>query len=406
MNRLLIFNPGHEEALRQPLGQSYTPRREVQAMMRELYPLMLLLADPGDYIAYPCDTPLRYALCDHLGRTVPAYTGPPLRIEPWAIEPHLLDDLMRYGSRLGLRLEAPPTTSTYLRLSHRDASADMLRYLARHIELPETIIPHWVYPAETHEATSALIATAIESLSAQTSALIVKRPFTSSGRGVMPLDLPISTAQLRSLVGSCHRARGISLEPRLDVQHNWALIYHVSPEAGVRLDCISCFRTEQAGSTAYSGNELRPQATLRHELAQLAGGAQALDRLIEAHGQWLTERIGTEYMGFVGIDLFSYHDEHGALRLHPCVEINMRCTMGVLAARAYERHVAPGGQGLFRLIYASSEELIQTIRELEHRYPPLRTPMGLASGYLPLTPCGPATTFHAYLLISSPGLTH
>jgi hypothetical protein len=78
-------------------------------------------------------------------------------------------------------------------------------------------------------------------------------------------------------------------------------------------------------------------------------GEESLQRLIEAHTRWLEEHLhSSEYIGYIGVDLFLYR-EKGQLCLHPCVEINLRTTMGVLAHFAYEQYVPEGKTGIFRL---------------------------------------------------------
>lgn len=38
-------------------------------------------------------------------------------------------------------------------------------------------------------------------------------------------------------------------------------------------------------------------------------------------------------------------------RIHPCVEINLRMNMGMVARCLYDRYVVPGGEGVFRVAY-------------------------------------------------------
>ena len=87
---------------------------------------------------------------------------------------------------------------------------------------------------------------------------------------------------------------------------------------------------------------------------------------------------GSDYVGYIGIDLFLYEVE-GQTKLHPCVEINLRTTMGVLAHLAYERYLAPGGQGRFLIEYIP------------------RTPASLRPEDQLLTPCDGAALFRAVL---------
>ena len=62
---------------------------------------------------------------------------------------------------------------------------------------------------------------------------------------------------------------------------------------------------------------------------------EALLALINAQCTWLEEELSdSQYTGYIGIDLFFYRDGE-CLRLHPCVEINLRTIYG-----PYSRHFA------------------------------------------------------------------
>lgn len=346
MPRLWLFNPGHEEALRVPQGQNYTPPRIIQQMMRDLYPLMALLAEPEDYIARLASPTALEIYDSSLRRITRPDLLPPLRLTPWALEPHLIRRAFALAQRLGLSLHLPSVSPEYLRLSHRDAVVPLLRSLSPRFGFPLDLIPHWFYPQHTPAETARAIRLHLARQSERP--LVAKLPFTSSGRGVFPLSLPLGEPQLLSLANACHRAGGISFEPWLEVLDNWAILYHADG-SNVRYAALSRFSTDSASRTAYTGNILAPQTELRRQLAEHAGGAPALDRLIAAHQAFLAEQLAGNYCGCIGIDLFVYRDESGRVCLHPAVEINLRYTMGYLAARAYERYASGGQTGRFVL---------------------------------------------------------
>ena len=47
---------------------------------------------------------------------------------------------------------------------------------------------------------------------------------------------------------------------------------------------------------------------------------------------FLAGRFSGRYCGYVGVDMFVYESD-GGFRLAPCVEMNVRMTMGLLARR-------------------------------------------------------------------------
>ena len=52
-------------------------------------------------------------------------------------------------------------------------------------------------------------------------------------------------------------------------------------------------------------------------------------------------------------------DKEDGYRVHPCVEINMRMNMGVVARLFYDRFVAPGSKGCFAVEYVPDNETLR-----------------------------------------------
>jgi hypothetical protein len=53
----------------------------------------------------------------------------------------------------------------------------------------------------------------------------------------------------------------------------------------------------------------------------------------------LQKMIGTDYAGYLGVDMMICREGENFL-VHPCVEINLRMNMGVVARLFYDRYVA------------------------------------------------------------------
>ena len=48
--------------------------------------------------------------------------------------------------------------------------------------------------------------------------------------------------------------------------------------------------------------------------------------------------FGDRYEGYFGVDMFAYQDADGKQKIYPCVEINLRMNMGILAIVLNERY--------------------------------------------------------------------
>ncbi len=337
MPKLYLFNPGHEEALRAPRHQAYTPPKVVRQMMYDLYELSYLLAEHGDYVLRPTSIELGdFCLYDYQGQEVePSSLGTTsLELEMWALEPFVQELVVAWGRRCGLRLSYQIISETYYQLSHRSTARLLLDHLEAYYPIPRWLFPRWLDGSEAPEEVRTWLSE-LEGEGVLPSGVMLKRPFTSSGRGVMALPTRQVYQEAESLLGQARRGQGISLEPRLEVVGNYALLFYLS-EGKATHRYISTFATDPKGGTAYTGNLLLPQDVQRDLLSSLLPQAVSWEQWLAGYRSFLEAHIAPHYSGWVGVDLFAYTDSQGGLSLHPCVEINLRCTMGVLAARASE----------------------------------------------------------------------
>ena len=365
-SRLWVFNPGHEEALSFSREKRYTLSKEIRWMRHELSPLLRLLASGEDLIyapASPDGIPAR--LLNAEGDDLPAGCDLPaeLSVVLWGLDDHIVRELRECPLFLATTLLFPPITPSYLRLSHRRASYDLLAYLVSELGYPSDLLPRWIEAGVDKSDTELRLRAAIEGIKSRPlgdpTRVLIKRPYSSSGRGVFPLPLPLQEKHLEALVGSCTRSGSVSIEPYLEVVDNWALEYTRSESGEVSFFALSHFDTLPSGR-AYLGNILTSPEDLWERLTSLMS-EEALLALINAQCTWLEEELSdSQYTGYIGIDLFFYRDGE-RLRLHPCVEINLRTTMGVLAHFAYEQYVPDGRKGVFRLERGPRQQPSQSI---------------------------------------------
>lgn len=374
-------------------------------MMSELAPLMQVFAEEGDFVWQPEQDGSWGRLLDHSLAEVlsPEVLPEALELSPWALEPHLLHTITQQlkGIYPSLRLIQPKISEAYLRLSHRRSAEGLLRQLIEHSLAPQYLLPRWIEgdrPQHEIEAEIGHWARVYQQQYLGLQALFAKRPFSSSGRGVQPIPLPLEADRVRALAAGCRRSGSLSLEPMLQVLDNWALEYWSDGLGQVSLLGLSHFETHEA-SGAYRGNILAGEAQLREELEQLVG-AEVLAAVVEQHCRLLSHSLGSGYRGYVGVDLFVYSapwDERP--RLHPCVEINLRTTMGVLAHQLYQRYIHPSKRGYYRLLYLSDREaMAEQVRR--SGLPPLFDAEGrLYGGHWGLTPLPEGGGFYAYVEI-------
>ena len=156
--------------------------------------------------------------------------------------------------------------------------------------------------------------------------LIFKSPWSSSGRGVFVGDWCDERARTR-LQGFLSSQGGFVTDRfYADKVLDFAMEFFIGEDHIVEFLGYSVFHAAESG--AYGYNYVESQ----QELLQRIGADEALlQRLIDYHKEHLSQMA---YHGPVGIDMLKTAD--GCI--HPCIEINLRMNMGILALLLHERY--------------------------------------------------------------------
>ena len=195
--------------------------------------------------------------------------------------------------------------------------------------------------------------------------LIFKSPWSSSGRGVFVektsnLNSPTSNLQPQP---SARRSQTSNLKPQTsnrlqgflssqggyvvdrfyeDKVLDFAMEFFVHEDRKVEFLGWSVFHASENG--AYGYNYVESQEELVGRILDGVDRLNGLDRLDGVDGQFLGRLVRyhqehlakTEYRGPVGIDMLKTADG----RVHPCLEINFRMNMGILALLLYKQYGA------------------------------------------------------------------
>lgn len=225
-----------------------------------------------------------------------------------------------------MRLPDELTLAGLRRLSHRHTSVEVLRRIG--------CDPHLI-PVEATDDVQAIAA--IRRFGGDA---VVKMPWSCSGRGVF-LTAGLGKEYLRQrIVGIIRRQGCAMIEPRYERLADFATLYYIS-EGRARFRGYSAFATDDAGH--YTGNIIAPQP----EIAAHIGPdlSPYIPRLEAA----LSEVIGNVYEGWAGVDMLSYRTSGGDIAVAPCIEVNLRMTMGVAALLGAEAGKLPWPRALLRV---------------------------------------------------------
>lgn len=388
---LHYFNPGHEAAV---LNASpyYIPPANVRQLQWDLAFLPAWYAEPGDQVLLPAPLDADYALL--LQRHFPTLPRPVTDAEvtddtasPWGISPQALHHLEGIACRQKVTLRLPAWHDAYRYLNSRAAARDCLSTLLEALpDIDPALLPR---PCGREDEVRAIIHHSAH-------VWLAKAPYSSSGRGLLWLprhDLPEKTRDV--LRGMLRKQGRVYVERVLDKVADFSMQFACDGAGRTSFIGYSHFTTNDRG--AYTGHFLHSHERIVNYLVSYVGRELLED--VQRHLVTFFNKCASFYPGPVGVDMLVYRD-NGRYRLHPCLEINLRHSMGYLALMLQRRHLAPQAEGIFALDYhATPGAALQAHRHLAATYLPRITDGRIASGYLPLCPVLPHTKYQAYVLV-------
>ncbi|MCF0198282.1 MAG: hypothetical protein HUK02_03020 [Bacteroidaceae bacterium] len=236
----------------------------------------------------------------------------------------------RHYLRLGVPADALPTDADLAlirRLSSREFACHYLSELLASFPTDRRLAGHemrFATSLEDVELDAADDCTA--SPAPAPCALIIKSPWSSSGRGLAVSHHGWTPELRRRAAGMLRTQGGFAIDRfHTDKELDFAMEFWVHGADNVAFLGYSVFRTGDHG--AYGGNVVASQDEI---LRLIDTDATLLQDLVDYHAHHLG-RIG--YTGPVGIDMMRL----AGGRLHPVVEINLRRNMGILAIALHQQ---------------------------------------------------------------------
>lgn len=228
-------------------------------------------------------------------------------IDPWGWNAALRAELLRRGTSEAI-LPTLTQLETIRQLSHRRTAAALLQKLRMEGTVGEA------FECRTTEE--------VDKFVGQYRQLVLKAPWSSSGRGVRFLceKRQVDTGWLHNVMtvqGS------IMVEPYYNKVKDFGMEFYSDGKGRVEYLGLSVFHTENG---AYTGNILATEDSKRKMIGRYIP-LQLLDCIRDFICQLLGDVFEGTYSGPFGIDMMVVD---GGL-LHPCVEINLRRTMGHVA---------------------------------------------------------------------------
>ena len=286
---LQIFNPDHDQCLAN--GNRYYCSSAASTKFAE---------DCSDIMRFADDT-----LC----------LLPEGDIQVWGWDPAVRQRLLNMGVDPS-RLPDEETIAHIRSLSHRRTALEMNAFLQTKLARRDRL----AYPFQTEISEIGQVLPLVR----RCAACIVKAPWSSSGKGLRRLyDGQVTDNELGRIARVIGKQGSVIVESLDEVVLDFALLFEMDGQHSV-FRGYSLFETERC---AYSRGILAGDAHIHSLLASYVG-EEVLSELREAVSEFLSRRLAGHYRGPLGVDMYICRDSRGVYLLRPCVEINLRLTMG------------------------------------------------------------------------------
>lgn len=224
---------------------------------------------------------------------------------------------------------------------------------------------------------------------------LMKSPWSGSGRGLLWVNEGWTEAVGAWCANVLKRQGEVICEPRYEKVQDFAMEFRVT---GGRLSFVgySYFQTDDSGT--YRGNLLASDSYIEGRLSSWV----TLSELSEARSSLmrvLNERLAPHYEGHFGVDMMVCRSK-GYYFLHPCVELNLRFNMGLVAHSLFENYIHPDAVGRYAIMHGrGSSELRAFVAQMRAHHPLSVNGGRIERGFLPMTYLCDDAEFLAYCIV-------
>lgn len=388
--QLYIFNPWHDMAL-----ANFTPyykiSSEIVRMSNDLSFLPVWYA-PGDALIKIPDASAVETFCSQVSCfkkiSVERFVSDVIsckKIVPWGWNPSLVHTLLSDGSDA---LFLPD-----------DEALAKIRYLSGRQRCVEVLSQLSSLGGICGKAVCCYDVDDVRNFLDENDNAILKAPWSGSGRGLYRVSRQSWNANVQGWISRILRTQGcVMAEPIYNKVCDFAMEFYSSPDGKVSFAGYSLFETDDFCN--YKQNILMSDAGIKECLLSHGISVGTLHEVRKKLSGIFGEMLAGHYTGYFGVDMMLCG--HGReILLHPCVEVNLRMNMGVVARVVFDRYVSPSSHGVFVIEHYNSDgEALAAHERLSVSNPLLKDGDGrISGGYLTLTPVSYNTRYHAYIIV-------
>ncbi|HZL08428.1 MAG TPA: hypothetical protein VFC65_00405 [Prolixibacteraceae bacterium] len=239
----------------------------------------------------------------------------------------------------------------------------------------------------------------IESLLKQHSAVVLKAPVSSSGRGVQIIrKKKLNIANRQWISGIIKQQNYLIAEPFLEKRTDLSFQFRILPDTEIDYLGYSIFETNSNGQ--YKGTRIHPDL----KIIMPENNTHELEEMIRTTANVIMKALKSSvyagcHRGFLGVDALIFSDQN-RLMMQPCIEVNSRMNMGILVL-FLQKKIHLEASGKFELFYGSPGEFLNFSTIQTQLNPPKLKEGKLFSGFIPLVEPDISKKFGAYISLET-----
>lgn len=312
-------------------------------------------------------------------------------IFPWGWSPAAHFKLKKLKEKCTDKFRKSPVfewTDEQQLLFERSTSLDLL------IELLVNYQPDWFIKKEM-VGKKVTNCEEIELLLKKHSMLVLKAPMSSSGRGIQIIrNDKLNTSNKQWISGVLKQQSYLIAEPYLQKLIDLSFQFRVLSDSKIEYLGFSVFETNSNGQ--YHGTLIYPDLRKVVPDENASELMEMICATVDIIGNALEKsNYANWHRGFLGVDAIIFKHEK-SLMMQPCIEINSRMNMGILAM-FLEKRIHSGSTGKFELFYGLANKYRDFVSEQTQIYPIELKEGKVFSGFLPLVEPSMQNKFGAYI---------
>lgn len=327
MNRCFLFNPENDIALGMNL-ERFTPPRQAALLHQACAAVPFWLGEEGDcFLTDPRSLEATERWLGQLGIPGPSPVASidgksPLVPTPWGWSRNAALQFREYGMAESCLSPFTTNPDVHRTLSHRRTGLRLLELL-----VADGFPLMFPLPLEADSITA--VTDAVKSFGTA----YVKSPWSSSGRGVFPVDMSRLPASQQRIEGIIRSQGSVMVEKSLCKILDFAMLFSMADDKAM-FEGFSLFVNSTA--TNYGGNLVASDDDIVSQIGKYAE-AEAIYSIRERIEGLLPALLDRNYIGPLGIDMMLFRGTDGEVYVNPCVELNLRYTMGFVARGVYHK---------------------------------------------------------------------